>query len=128
MNFSRLMVFILVLGLASCSSKKNEQVAEENLTGMSQAVAGKILVTLLEGESTKALEVDFDKYDLKHKSIASKSQNQHLFTFDKNKISSEDLLKKLNRNKTVYLAEPLSQQLEKPQKFTSGKRQTAPVK
>ena len=127
MNLFKGILIFLAVGCISCNSnKKATEVTVEE--GMAKALSGKLLVTLLEGKKVEVLEASFAKYDLKHKSIASKSQNQHLFTFNKNKISDEDLLKKLNRNKVVYLAEPLSYEVGKPQKFSSGKKAKVPVK
>ena len=111
----------------SCSSKKPESNTTET-TGLAKVLEGKVLVTLLEGKKVEALEADFTKYSLKHKSVASRSQNQHLFTFDKNLISAESLLKKLNKNKKVFLAEPLQVEPGRVQKLSSGKKQKAVVK
>jgi len=127
MNTLKGVLFLFIVIAMSCNSNKKvvEEVPEE---GIVKALNGKVLVTLLEGQKTETLEADFTKYSLKHKSIASRSLNQHLFTFDKNKISSEDIIKKLNKNKKVYLAEPLKYGIGKPQKLGSGKKGKAVVK
>lgn len=118
---------LLVVACVAC--KSNKKVGEAPVEdGINQAISGKLLVTLLKDKKIKDLEKAFVKYGLKHQSIASKSQNQHLFTFDKQKINSEDILKKLNKNKMVYLAEPLKYDIGQPKKIISGKKAKVPVK
>lgn len=112
--------------LMACKSNKAETVKES--VGIQKSLDGKVLVTLLEGKKTEVLEADFEKYSLKHKSIASRSQNQHLFTFDKEAISTSDLIKKLNKNKIVYLAEPLAQSAGKAIQLQSGQKKKTVVK
>jgi|GEM_PF-663138 len=124
--FKGILILLAVVCTACNSNKKATEIPVEE--GVAKALSEKLLITLLEGKRTEVLEESFAKYNLKHKSVASKSKNQHLFTFDKSKISSQDLIKKLNKNKLVYLAEPLKYEAGKPTKFTSGKKAKVPVK
>jgi hypothetical protein len=119
-------VLLIMVGISCKSSKATSE--NEVQSDIPEQFQGKVLVSLLSGIEPKELEIDFAKYSLTHLSFASRSQNQHLFKFDADKISTEDILKKLNKSKKVYAAEALEYQLEKPKLMTSDKKGKADVK
>lgn len=99
--------------LTACTATKGDKALTEE-KDIPKAFQGKVLVTLLQGQTPEVLERDFTKYSLNHVAVASRNMNQHLFSFNMNKISTEDLLKKLNKSKKVYQADALSQDYRRP--------------
>jgi len=122
-----LCLFILASLSLSCSSKK--EIAKVD-TGQEipEQFRGKVLVTLIKETLVSDIEADFVKYSLEHLAIASKSKNQHLFQYDSNKISLDNLLKKLNKSKKVYSAEALEYQIKKAQGLESSPKKNVDVK
>ena len=120
------MLCICVFAFACKSTKTTE--TEDTSTSIPQQFQGKVLVSLMPDREVSEIENDFAKYELEHLSIASRSQNQHLFKFNLDKISAEDLLKKLNRSKKVYLAEALVYKMEKAELMSSGQKKKADIK
>jgi len=120
-----LSIFLLLLFTACASNKKNTNDTAEDVP---VAFQGKLLVTLMPDTDTRTLEDDFSKYELKHLSIASRSQNQHLFQYNHSKISGEDLMKKLNRSKKVYKAEALVTKMTKATLMGSDQKKQIDIK
>ena len=123
-----LLLLTLALTLAQSCKTSNSVAIEEANEAIPEAFKGKILVSLMPEVNTSKLESDFSKYALKHLSIASKSKNQHLFGFDTNKISAQALLKKLNKSRDVYLAEPLAARMNKATLMSSDEKKQIDIK
>ena len=116
-----------ILMFAACSSNKTSDISEEK-SDVPEAMKSKVLVTMMNDRTAQELEQSFLKYELKHLAIASRSQNQHLFQFNSSKISTADLLKKLNRSKMVYLAEALEYKMTKAEMMQSAPKKKVDVK
>lgn len=110
MRFLLFAIFSMVL--FSCGSTKSADSEQIIPTGFD----GKLMVTLLKDKKAHDLEVKYAKYNLKHKAIASKVENRHMFTYDTSTIGAKSILKKLNKHKDVYYAESLASQLKNPSK------------
>lgn len=118
---------VALFAFVSCGTGKQSQ-ESDTATDIPAQFTGKVLVNMMPENTIEELESDFSKYELKHQSIASRSQNQHLFNFNLDKISAEDLLKKLNKSKKVYSAEALSQQFQKATLMSSGEKKKVDIK
>jgi len=127
MRYAAVITLMVTMVFFSCKGTEKSQTGTTEQSVPEQFV-GKVMVSLMPDESTAELEADFSKFELKHLSIASRSQNQHLFEFNIDKISTEDLLRKLNRSKKVYLAEALVYKMEKAELMSSGQKKKADIK
>ena len=126
MSFKYPFSILLLLCMTSCASNKKN--TNDTAGDVPAAFQGKLLVTLMPDTETRDLEEDFSKYELKYLSIASRSQNQHLFQYNPSKISGEDLMKKLNRSKKVYNAESLVTKMTKATLMGSNQNKQLDIK
>ncbi len=118
---------IIVCLFSACKSNK-EITSSDSRPEIPEQFRGKVLVTLLNATLVSDLETDFIKYSLEHLAVASKSKNQHLFQYDSDKISLDNLLKKLNKSKKVYSAEALEYQIMMAQGLESSPKKNVDVK
>lgn len=123
-----LIITLLISGLFSCSGTKETAEASDALKDIPQQFKGKVLVSMMPEVEIAELESKFSKYSLEHLSVASRSQNQHLFSFDNQAIDTESLLKKLNKSKKVYKAEALVYSMDKVELGSSGKKKNVDIK
>lgn len=129
MSFRILILVVLAAAIFSCkSTKESSDETGSKQTEIPAQFMGKILATLMPDYTVNEVEADFAKYGLKHKSVASKSQNQHLFEFNLDKISAEDLIKKLNKSKKIYLAEAIASQIGKAEHLQSAPKKRIDIK
>jgi len=109
--------FLFVLFLISCT--KTKDLAEDKMV-IPPSALDKIIVHLEKGTDIKMLENEFVKYKLKMKSFASRSQNSYLFTFDSESISSEKMIKLLNKRDEVIAANNIVDKLVPARSSESG--------
>jgi len=124
-----LLLLVALFAVACNSTKKtNDQDNNQEVTGEPVQIDNKILVDLDKSTTPESLETEFVKYDLKMKSLASRSQNTYLFLFDSDKISAERLIKKINKINGVVSAKPLETKIGPSRTISSGNKKTVRLK
>lgn len=104
----RTCLLLLMASFFVCCKSNKELTQNDGGTPIPASMQSRVIVTPNGDRTIEEIESGFTKYELKHLAVTSVSENKHLFEFNSSKISTEDLLKKLNRSKLVYLAEAMS--------------------
>lgn len=115
---------LFIMTLMACN--KSKDLTETNNAIPPEAL-DKLIVHLKEGTDIKSLENEFEKYKLKMKSYASRTQNSYLFTFDSDAISSEKLIKKLNKKDEIVDANNIVEKFMPARSSDSGSKKRVKV-
>ncbi len=96
------LVSLLLFSFSTCNSTKK---TPDPSGGEKVELPGQLYVWLKETAKVEKIEIAFADFELKSKGPASRTEKKYLFHFAKDRISSADLIKKLEAHRGVEKAQ-----------------------